>query len=137
MIRLRKFHSKGLQNRPLNCQMWISFEGVYDVLKSWNTCIVPILGLPLQSLVKTINFNVGQYGELYILIQGGKWQFHPSLGHGEFCGSILTCDPLVHNFGSKCISRHFFLLVHLICEWIRLEKLVMVPSQNFCKTFLF
>jgi hypothetical protein len=127
----------------------------YDVLKSWNTCIDPILGLPLQSLVKNNNFNVGQYREIYILIQGkwwffpslthgelyilireGKWQFHPSLGHGEFCESILTCDPLVHNFGSKCISCHFFLLVHLICEWIQLEKLVMVPSQNSCKTFL-
>ncbi len=96
-------------------------------MKSWNTCIVPILGLSLQSLVKDNNFNVGQFGELYILIQGGKWgfllslthgelhisiqggkwQFHPSLGHGEFCGSILTNDPLVHNFGSKSVSCHF------------------------------
>jgi hypothetical protein len=59
------------------------------------------------------------------------------LGHGEFCGSILTYDPLVHNFGSKWISCHFFLLVHLICEWIQLEKLIMVPSQNSCRTFLF
>ncbi len=75
-----------------------------QLAKLWGSKVIGVAigvisGLPFGSLEREKPFGCGPSGEVQSILEGGRWWFPPSSGHGESCVFVL---PVARPSTKKC-----------------------------------